>query len=73
MKFIKFLCLSALPLLTSSLTQAQIPQLIHYQCRVVTGGTNFDGAGSFKFALVSSNGTTTVWSNNGSSAGGGEP
>ncbi len=31
---------------------AQVPQLINYQGRVAVDGVNFDGAGSFKFALV---------------------
>lgn len=51
----------------------QVPQLLNYQGRVSVGTTNFDGAGLFKFALVNSNGTVTFWSNDGSSAGGGQP
>jgi hypothetical protein len=31
---------------------AQVPQLINYQGRVAVNGTNFDGTGQFKFALV---------------------
>ena len=31
---------------------AQVPQLLNYQGRVAVGATNFDGSGSFKFALV---------------------
>ena len=31
---------------------AQVPQLINYQGRVAVGTTNFNGQGSFKFALV---------------------
>jgi hypothetical protein len=52
---------------------AQVPQLINYQGRVVVGTTNFDGNGSFKFALVNTNGSTTYWSNDGTSVAGGEP
>lgn len=52
---------------------AQVPQLINYQGRVTSGGTNFDGAGYFKFALVDAAGTTTYWSNDGTSVAGGEP
>ena len=37
---------------------AQVPQLINYQGRVVVGGTNFNGAGQFKFALVQGAGPT---------------
>ncbi len=46
---------------------AQVPRLINYQGRVSVGAVNFEGAGQFTFALVSSNGTTTFWSNDGSS------
>ena len=52
---------------------AQIPQLINYQGRVIAGGTNYNGAGQFKFALVNAVGTATFWSNDGSSAAGSEP
>src|SRR5215217_4059869 len=51
----------------------QVPQLLNYQGRVSVGATNFDGAGSFKFALVNSNGTVTFWSNDGTSAAGSQP
>jgi hypothetical protein len=52
---------------------AQVPQLLNYQGRLAVGGTNFNGSGQFKFALVDGAGTTSYWSNNGSSAGGSEP
>ena len=52
---------------------AQVPQLLNYQGRVSVQGANFDGAGQFKFALVDGAGTTTFWSNDGTSANGGEP
>ena len=41
---------------------AQVPQMINYQGRVVVGGTNFTGTGQFKFALVDG-AATTFWSN----------
>ena len=56
-----------------SLLQAQVPQLINYQGRVVVGSTNFNGTGQFKFALVNAAGTTTYWSNNNTSVNGSEP
>ena len=66
-----FLLLGALALsLTAS---AQVPQLVNYQGRVAVGTTNFDGAGSFKFALVNAAGSTTYWSNDGTSAAGSQP
>src|SRR4051812_24344321 len=55
--------------------QAQVPNLINYQGRVAVGSpaVNFDGAGQFKFALVDAAGTTTYWSNDGTSNNGTEP
>jgi len=61
------LCLAA-PVL-----QAEVPQLINYQGRVAVGTVNFEGAGQFKFALVDADGTTTYWSNDGTSTAGSEP
>jgi hypothetical protein len=52
---------------------SQVPQAITYQGSLLAGAGPFSGAGMFKFALVNSNGTATFWSNDGSSAGGGEP
>lgn len=52
---------------------AQGTQLLSFQGRIATGGMNFDGGGLFKFALVNSDGTTTYWSNDGSSSGGSQP
>src|ERR1051325_2785790 len=54
-------------------SKAQVPQLINYQGRVAVGGTNFNGNGGFKFALVNSNASVTFWSNDGSSVAGSEP
>ncbi|HXF10353.1 MAG TPA: hypothetical protein VN625_06175, partial [Desulfuromonadaceae bacterium] len=58
---------------TVSIATAQVPSLINYQGRIAVGGTNFDGAGLFKFDLVNSNGAVTFWSNDGSGSGGGQP
>ena len=52
---------------------AQVPQLINYQGRVAVSGVNFDGTGQFKLALVDGTGTTTYWSNDGSSTAGSSP
>ena len=46
---------------------------MNYQGRVVVEGTNFDGVGLFKFSLVAGDGATTLWSNDGTGSGGGEP
>jgi hypothetical protein len=43
--------------------RAQVPQIINYQGRVSVAGTNFDGTGQFKFALMDASGTQTYWSN----------
>ncbi|MFZ4767647.1 MAG: hypothetical protein ACOYMN_22085, partial [Roseimicrobium sp.] len=59
-------------IVTTSL-HAQVPQLINYQGRVGVNGVNFDGTGQFKFALVDAIGTTTYWSNDGTSTAGSEP
>jgi 2-keto-4-pentenoate hydratase len=53
--------------------QAQVPQLINYQGRVVVGTANFNGSGQFRFALVNAAGTTTFWSNDGTSVNGSQP
>ena len=50
-----------------------MPPLINYQGRVAVGNVNFDGTGQFKFALVNSDGSLTLWSNDGTSTAGSEP
>ena len=50
----------------------QVPTILNYQGRVAVNGTNFDGTGLFKFALVDSV-TNSLWSNDGTSVLGGEP
>jgi hypothetical protein len=52
---------------------AAVPQLINHQGRIAVNGTNFEGTGQFKFALVNSTGATTYWSNNGTSTAGSQP
>lgn len=52
---------------------AQVPQLLNYQGRVKINGADFSGTGQFKFALVSGAGSTTYWSNDGTSTNGGQP
>ena len=53
--------------------RAQVPNLVNYQGRVAVGTANFEGTGQFKFALVNAAGSTTFWSNDGSSTAGSEP
>jgi hypothetical protein len=65
--------LSVLFLVFGSSVFGQVPQLINYQGRVAVGGTNFDGNGQFKFALVNGAGGVTFWSNDGTSVAGSQP
>jgi hypothetical protein len=56
-------------LLLGHILEAQVPQILNYQGRVAVNGTNFDGTGQFKFALVNPGGTTNYWSNDGTAIG----
>ncbi len=47
--------------------------MFNYQGRVRVQGQPFNGTGYFKFAIVNNPGTITLWSNDGTSVGGGEP
>jgi len=67
------LLLIATLLLVAVPVAAQVPGILNYQGRVAVGTVNFDGSGTFKFALVNTDGSTTYWSNDGSSASGNEP
>ena len=60
-------------LLGASALPAQVPQLLNYQGRVISNGTNFTGNGQFKFALVNAAGAVTYWSNDGTSVAGSQP
>ncbi|MCP5539715.1 MAG: tail fiber domain-containing protein [Akkermansiaceae bacterium] len=55
------------------LSGAEPPGILAHQGRVAVNGVNFDGTGRFKFSLVNGAGDTTLWSHDGSGAGGGEP
>lgn len=52
---------------------AQVPGLINYQGRIAVGRTDFDGPGSFKFALVNASGSQMFWSNDVDADANGEP
>ena len=47
------------------------PGVVSYQGQVKVGGAPFSGTGYFKFAIVDLAGTTSYWSNDGTSSGGG--
>jgi hypothetical protein len=49
------------------------PTVVSYQGVVEEGGAPYTGTGYFKFALVDPAGTTSYWSNDGTSTGGGKP
>jgi hypothetical protein len=69
----RLLCLFWLSWALLSPVFSQVPQLINYQGRVAVNNVNFDGGGQFKFALVNGDGTTTYWSNDGTSTAGSQP
>ena len=60
-------------LMAPAIHATQPPSIINYQGRVAVDGVNFDGSADFRFALVNGDGTTTYWSNDGTSAAGSEP
>lgn len=65
MKITRFAGALALLLLTNATLRAQVPQFLNYQGRIAVGtpAVNFDGPGSFKFALVNTDASTVYWSN----------
>jgi N-acetylneuraminic acid mutarotase len=54
-------------------TSQAVPPVLNYAGQVAVNGEAYDGNGLFKFALVNADGTTTYWSNDGSSVNGSEP
>jgi len=50
-----------------------VPAVLNYAGQVAVNGEAFEGNGLFKFALVNADGTTTYWSNDGTSVDGSEP
>ncbi len=70
--------LITLSLLTAALCLPALAQdtVLTYQGQVLDNGTNFNGPGQFKFALVTSTSSSTYvtyWSNDGTSVAGSEP
>jgi formylglycine-generating enzyme required for sulfatase activity len=59
----------------STTLHAQVPQILNYQGNIAVGTppVNFNGSGVFRFALVNTDGTTTFWSNDGTSIAGSQP
>jgi hypothetical protein len=61
----RFLGALFLGFILSFVSAASAANTLNYQGRVISGGTAFTGAGQFKFALVSADGTTVYWKNDG--------
>jgi hypothetical protein len=55
------------------LYQGGAPTVVSYQGQVKVNGSPYNGSGYFKFAVVDSVGSTSYWSNDGTSAAGSEP
>lgn len=60
-------------MLLTSFASADADVSFVYQGRVKVEGQPFNGGGQFKFAIVSTSGTETLWSNDGTSSNGAEP
>ncbi len=58
--------LAALALVVTA--NAQVPSILNYQGRVSIGGSNYNGNGQFKFALVNADGSATYWNNAGTTS-----
>jgi hypothetical protein len=54
-------------------TPTAVMHVLSYQGQVKVGGSPYNGSGYFKFAVVDEQATSSYWSNDGTSAGGGEP
>jgi hypothetical protein len=72
MKTIRVIHLVLLALLAPVLA-VNPPGILNHQGRIAVNGLNYDGTGHFKFALVTSDGATTLWSNDGTGSSGSEP
>lgn len=73
MNITTFLLTSILLLHTASSLVAGVPQIINQQGKVSVGTTPFTGTGQFRFALVNSDGSTSFWSNDGTSTAASQP
>ena len=73
MKLLKSLFLLSISLILITLFPKIGFSEIDYTGYVKSGGSQFSGTGYFKFAIVNSDGSTTYWSNDGTSIAGSEP
>lgn len=58
---------------SSQLDRVEVGALISYQGQIQDDGAPITGMGHFKFAIVDGTGSTTYWSNDGTSVAGSEP
>jgi hypothetical protein len=56
-----------------TLAQGGAPTVVSYQGQVKVNGSPYNGTGYFKFAVVEGAGSTSYWSNDGTSTAGSEP
>lgn len=68
-----FLAGIAVVLSLASAAMADEPVMFNYQGRIRVQGQPFSGAGQFKFAILNTSATATLWSNDGTGTGGAEP
>jgi formylglycine-generating enzyme required for sulfatase activity/N-acetylneuraminic acid mutarotase len=73
MRIMKYIGQMLLLMLGMVVTSQAVPPVLNYAGQVAVNGEAYDGNGLFKFALVNADGTTTYWSNDGSSVNGSEP
>ena len=69
----KSICLALLSLTFFASVIFAVPSVINYAGQVAVDGEAFTGNGSFKFAIVNDSGSTSYWSNDGTSSAGSEP
>jgi hypothetical protein len=73
MQSMKSICFAVLTLSFFVSSGYSVPPVINYAGQVAVDGEAFDGNGLFKFAIVNDSGSTTYWSNDGTSTAGSEP
>jgi hypothetical protein len=73
MQSMKSICFAILSLSLFVSSGYSVPPVINYAGQVAVDGEAFDGNGLFKFAIVNDSGSTTYWSNDGTSTAGSEP
>ncbi len=72
-KILLIICLAVFTFSAGKILLADVPEVIDYHGLVKVDGVPFNGTGQFKFAIVNSAGTTSYWSNDGTSVSGSEP